>query len=164
MSIRRTGARRIIVDAVPYKWRVRPRPSGDPPANLTLAIEQERTKGAVLVITLSASRPDCHHPNRPPSAVVLPADVAGYIRLARSSGWVPDRPGRPFRLQVPSTERMPKDSRPKQDFVREEIDRRCVLESLIQKLQNAANEEQRGELSDGETFMNDLIDRLEKKR
>lgn len=167
MAIPKSGARRIIVDAIAYRWRIRPRPTTnqtDFGGDLTVAVEQKGTKGAVLLVRVDASRPDCDYHSNSPAAIVLPAHVAGYIRLARASGWISDRPGSPFYLQVPSTDRTPPQPRAELEIAREESDRRSALEDLIQKLKHAAEDEERASDLDGETFMANLLDRIEQKR
>lgn len=148
MSLPKTGSRRIVVDGVAYRWRIRPRPStsqGDFGADLTLAAEREDSGGAILVVRVNAPRPDSPMSSRMAPTVVMPADVARYIRAARDSGWTPDMPGSPFQLSTSSTGHAPPASDEVLRFHNEEVERR---------------QESRGELVGGDAFVRDLLDRL----
>jgi hypothetical protein len=101
MALVRKGSRRIIVDGVTYRWRVRRRPTYDQGlvwSPLTYAIEQAETSGTTLVITINQPHPSnwCEIAARP----VLPAEVAATIRMAHAKGWTPDEPGSPFLLDL----------------------------------------------------------------
>lgn len=60
MSIAKKGARSIVVDGTPFRWRVRSKPTysqalADSP--LTVAVEHEGGE-SVLVLVFDAARPD----------------------------------------------------------------------------------------------------------
>jgi hypothetical protein len=101
MSIPKKGSRRVVVDDIEYRWRVRSRPTYDQAlgdASLLLAIEQAGRRGAVLVVTLSQP-----HPSNwmlKPSEAVTPARVAEYIRKALSDGWCPAVSGAQFLMDA----------------------------------------------------------------
>ncbi|AZM45745.1 hypothetical protein DMB38_07795 [Streptomyces sp. WAC 06738] len=99
MALVKKGSRRITVDGVPYRWRVRARPTygqGLVWSPLIYAVEQAGTRGTILVVTTNQPHPSnwFEIPGRP----VLPAEVAATIRMARAAGWTPDEPGSPFLL------------------------------------------------------------------
>ncbi|MGC7095083.1 hypothetical protein ACPZ19_10490 [Amycolatopsis lurida] len=99
MALVRMGSRRIVVDGVTYRWRVRGRPTyaqGLGSSPLTFAVEQADVRGAVLVVTTDQPHPGnwLEIPARP----ILPVHVADAIRAARAMGWTPEKPGTPFLL------------------------------------------------------------------
>ncbi|GHJ27099.1 hypothetical protein TPA0910_15320 [Streptomyces hygroscopicus subsp. sporocinereus] len=99
MALVRKGARRIVVDGTPYRWRLRGRPTYDQGmawSPCTFAVEHEDSPGATLVVTT-----DQPHPSNwigREAKPVLPSVVAEAVRLALRAGWRPTAPGRPFRL------------------------------------------------------------------
>ncbi|MFC8720664.1 hypothetical protein [Kitasatospora sp. NPDC057198] len=103
MALRRKGSRPLTVDGAPYRWTIRRRPSygqgiGESP--LTAAVERADGAGAVLLL-----RFPCAHPGNwlgLPATGVTPARIAAAVRLARARGWDPERPGGPFRLDLPA--------------------------------------------------------------
>ncbi|WP_171166438.1 hypothetical protein [Streptomyces sp. I05A-00742] len=99
MAMPRKGSRRITVDGIAYRWRVRHRPTYDQAvagAPLTYAVEQAESPGTTLVVTAEGTRPDGWF--GAPSVVVTPSTVAEVVRTARSRGWTPERPGPSFHL------------------------------------------------------------------
>ncbi|MGW8333127.1 hypothetical protein ACWGLE_35155 [Streptomyces sp. NPDC055897] len=99
MALVKKGSRRITVDGVAYRWRVRGRPTyahGLGWRPLAYAVEQAETSGTTLVVTTNQPHPGnwFEIPARP----VLPAEVADTIRMARATGWTPEKPGSPFLL------------------------------------------------------------------
>ncbi|MET8508511.1 hypothetical protein ABZV60_28315 [Streptomyces sp. NPDC004787] len=99
MALVRKGSRRITVDGVTYRWRLRGRPTyaqGMTWSPLTYAVEHAETPGTTLVITTDRSHPANWLAS--PTAPVLPAEVAAGIRTARARGWNPESPGAPFHL------------------------------------------------------------------
>ncbi|MEU7042702.1 hypothetical protein AB0A77_16785 [Streptomyces varsoviensis] len=99
MALVKKGSRRITVDGVTYRWRVRGRPTYDQGlvwSPLTYAVEQAGASGTTLVVTTDQPHPSnwFEIPARP----VLPAEVAATIRTARAKGWTSDEPGSPFLL------------------------------------------------------------------
>ncbi|GHG54163.1 hypothetical protein [Streptomyces griseocarneus] len=104
MALVRKGSRRIVVDGVTYRWRLRRRPTYSQAlcwSPCTYAVERADRNGTTLVVT--TDRP--HPGNRlgRPAAPVLPADVAQHIRTALARGWTPTRPGPPFGLDLSPT-------------------------------------------------------------
>ncbi|BBB00182.1 hypothetical protein RVR_10526 [Actinacidiphila reveromycinica] len=106
MAFAKKGSRRIVVDGVTYRWRLRARPTYDrgmcwspaacrlPPA--AYAVERADEPGAVLVVT--TNWPHMSNWVGRTGRSVLPAGVACAIRQALSAGWDPGRLGPPFRL------------------------------------------------------------------
>lgn len=100
MPLRRKGSRRITVDGVDYRWRLRGRPTycqamGWTPC--TYAVDQPERGGTTLVVTTDRLHPDAAWINgevRP----VLPAEVADNIRMGLTRGWRPADNGAPFHL------------------------------------------------------------------
>jgi hypothetical protein len=77
MALARRGSRRITVDGVTYRWRVRGRVTyarGLAWHPLTYAIEQDGTSGTTLVVTTNQPHPSNWFGI--PGRAVLPADVA----------------------------------------------------------------------------------------
>ena len=103
MALVKKGSRRIVVDGVTYRWRVRHKPTycqGNGWTPLTFAVENATTPGTTLVV--QTDRP---HPGNwfaLPSQPVLPADVAQAIRTALARGWMPLASGSPFSLELSS--------------------------------------------------------------
>jgi hypothetical protein len=101
MSIPKTGSRRIVVDGVTYRWRIRPRPTnnqGDLGTWMTVAVQQVAPAGSVLVVAVPYTRPDASANHRP--GVVHPSSVAEYVRQAIRAGWHPAATGKPFNLDL----------------------------------------------------------------
>lgn len=99
MAMAKKGSRNITVDEVPYRWRIRDRPTysqqlGD--TNLLVAVETI-TDGdlCTLLVDTSAFRPGN---DNYPRVSVTPAVVEAYIRLALSQGWKPGEKGKSFIL------------------------------------------------------------------
>ncbi|MGW2601897.1 hypothetical protein [Streptomyces klenkii] len=99
MALPRKSSRRIVVDGVTYRWRVRRRPTygqGMCWSPLTYAVEHAANPGTTLLV-----RTDRPHPGNwmgGPASPVLPSGVAAAIRAARAEGWTPEAPGSPFLL------------------------------------------------------------------
>lgn len=114
MAMRKTGSRRLVVDGVAYRWRIRRRATYGQSdygcGKLHVAVEQaEEQPGAVLV--LYTDRP---HPADWGTRQVLPvrpSDVARWVREALAAGWVPSEPGHSSSI-IPSACR-PSKVRPK---------------------------------------------------
>ncbi|MEV6426421.1 hypothetical protein [Nocardia sp. NPDC051463] len=99
MTLPKKGARRIVVDGVAYRWRVRRRPTymqAIALMRLTFAVEHADCPGSTLVVETSHA----HSRNWMgiPPVSVRPADVAASIRLGLARGWKPSSPGSPFML------------------------------------------------------------------
>ncbi|MFF7736564.1 MULTISPECIES: hypothetical protein [unclassified Streptomyces] len=101
MALVKKGSRRIVVDGVTYRWRVRHKPTycqsnGWTP--LTFAVEDATTAGTVLVV--ETDRPHPENWFALATKPVVPADVAQAIRTALAQGWTPPANGSPFHLDV----------------------------------------------------------------
>ena len=102
MAIRKTGSRRIVVDGLAYRWRIRHRATyGQTDYGhgvLHIAVEAAEQAGAVLVLITDRPHPqDCvPRPLRP----ATPSDMAGWIRRAIGAGWMPSKPGPQFILHL----------------------------------------------------------------
>jgi hypothetical protein len=101
MAIPKKGSRPITIQGLPYRWRVRGRPTyfqGMAWKGLVLAVERSDASGAILLVQL-----DRHHPSNwmeQEASPVTPADVGSLIQRALSSGWRPEVPGRPFMMDL----------------------------------------------------------------
>jgi hypothetical protein len=97
MSIPKKNSRRVIVDDVEYRWRVRGRPTYDQAlttGRLILAVEQCEKRGSVLVVELAQSHPS--NWMQEAASGVTPAVVTGHIRTALKLGWSPACKGPQF--------------------------------------------------------------------
>lgn len=100
MALVKKGSRRIVVDGVTYRWRIRHKPTysqGNVWTPLTFAVEDATTPGSTLVV--QTDRP---HPGNwfgLPTKPVLPTDVTQSIRTALARGWTPLVNGSPFHLE-----------------------------------------------------------------
>jgi hypothetical protein len=100
MAIRKTGSRRIVVDGVAYRWRVRHKPTymqGAYADGFVVSIEIAEDPGQVLLASAGA-RPDNWLER--PGAAVTPARVAATIRAALTVGWKPTEPGSVFYIAL----------------------------------------------------------------
>jgi hypothetical protein len=101
MAVRKAGSRRIVVDGVAYRWRIRRRATNGQAdygsGTLHVAVEPDGQPGSVLVVL--SDRP--HPKNWGTKAVVpvTPSDVAGWIRQAGRAGWLSLEPGPQFLLR-----------------------------------------------------------------
>lgn len=101
MALVKKGSRRIVVDGVTYRWRVRHKPTysqGNGWTPLTVAVEDATTPGTTLVV--QTDRPHLGNWLHLPTKPVLPAEVAQAIRTALTRGWTPLASGAPFRLDL----------------------------------------------------------------
>ncbi|QLE70533.1 hypothetical protein FGW37_01960 [Streptomyces rectiverticillatus] len=99
MALPRKGSRRIVVDGVAYRWRVRRRVTygqGMGWSLLAYAVEHAESPGTTLVVR--TGRPHPGNWIRRPAPPVLPAHVSAAVRAARARGWTPEAPGPPFLL------------------------------------------------------------------
>ena len=98
VATRKTGSRRLVVDGVAYRWRIRRRATYSQAdygyGTLHVAVELAEESGAVLV--LYTDRPHPADWNTESVVPVCPSDVAGWVREALASGWVASRPGPQF--------------------------------------------------------------------
>jgi hypothetical protein len=101
MAIRRRGARQLVVEAVAYRWSVRPRPTysqaiGASP--LSFAVELASSGGTTLVVTVHSQRADSWVSEK--RSVVTPALVERAVRQALRQGWRPAENGAPYALSL----------------------------------------------------------------
>lgn len=98
MAARKTGSRRLVVDGVAYRWRIRRRATYSQAdygvGTLHVAVESTEQPGTVLV--LHPARPHPAHWSTGRVDPVRPSDVAGWVREALAAGWVPSRLGPQF--------------------------------------------------------------------
>jgi hypothetical protein len=101
MALTAKGSRRIVVDGITYRWRVRKKPTYSQvlvESRLLLAVEHATVSGTTLVVALPQSHPNSWLSNE--VAAVLPSDVENYIRAALVAGWQPTKSGKTFRLSA----------------------------------------------------------------
>ncbi|MGW7446007.1 hypothetical protein [Kitasatospora sp. NPDC054795] len=100
MALAGKGARRIVVDGVTYRWRVRRQHWCCDYEGTTLgyAVQDAARPGTTLVV--DTGRPTARTPQAVPRQVVMPREVAAGIRCARSKGWTPTAHGSPFTLRL----------------------------------------------------------------
>ena len=101
MALTRRGSRRIVVDDIAYRWRVRRKPTycqsnGWGPQSY--AVEHETNPGTTLVVETGRAHPGNWFTLT--SGPIQPADVAKSIHEALSLGWTPQTPGSPFVLRL----------------------------------------------------------------
>jgi hypothetical protein len=98
MAAPKSGSRRIVVDNVVYRWRIRRRAtylqSDYGSGKLHVSVELFARSGAVLV--LHSDRPHPADWSTERVEPVCPADVAAWIRLALQIGWEPTVSGPQF--------------------------------------------------------------------
>lgn len=98
MATRKTGSRRLVVDEVAYRWRIRRRATYSQAdyghGTLHVAVELAERPGAVLVLYTDRPHPADWGTTR--VVPVRPSDVAGWVRAALAAGWVPSQPGPQF--------------------------------------------------------------------
>jgi hypothetical protein len=97
MAIARKGRRCIVVDDRTYHWSVNDRRTHD--NLLMVAIALEGRDGTTLLVEASGEAQEGS--SRYSQPVVTPAKIAQVIRLAQSSGWSPDKPGKPYLMALP---------------------------------------------------------------
>ena len=100
MAIPKKGSRKIVVDGVEYRWRVRWKPSysqaiGE--TNLTAAIELYENPQSILSITFPWVRYDAwigaaEHP-------ITPKLIENCVLNALVQGWKPDQKDKAFKIQ-----------------------------------------------------------------
>ena len=98
MAMRKTGSRRLVVDGVAYRWRIRKRAtygqSGYGCGTLNVAVELAEAPGSVLV--LHTDRPHPADWGTKHVVAVCPSDVVVWVREALTAGWLPPHPGPQF--------------------------------------------------------------------
>lgn len=101
MAITNKGSRRIVVDATPYHWIVRPRPSycqGLAWTSLSFAVECEAGGGSRLHVNTDMARPDNWIEAQ--AGTITPSVVAQAIRQALRQGWSPAQRAGVFELAI----------------------------------------------------------------
>lgn len=94
MAIPLKGSRRIVIDAVAYRWSVRKRTTYSQALEhgaLTFAVEREESGLTVLVVTLNCPRPRTWFSTS--DRAVTPALVERAVREALAQGWSVQTPG-----------------------------------------------------------------------
>jgi hypothetical protein len=102
LAINHKGSRRVVVDDVAYRWRIRRKPSHAQASEyspLLVAISLDEAPGATLVIEANGQRPDALHLSL---TTITPATIAAAIRSAIAAGWRSSEPGSPFRFRLES--------------------------------------------------------------
>ncbi|MEU3189391.1 hypothetical protein ABZ686_01830 [Streptomyces sp. NPDC006992] len=101
MALNKKGSRRITVDGIEYRWRIRRKPSymqGLCWTPMTYAVEAASGSqpGTILIVTSDQA----HSSNWVcvETEPMRPAHVAASIREARAQGWDPTHSGSPFQL------------------------------------------------------------------
>ncbi|MET9933487.1 MULTISPECIES: hypothetical protein [unclassified Streptomyces] len=101
MALNKKGSRRITVDGIEYRWRIRRKPScmqGLCWTPMTYAVEAASGSrpGTTLIITSGQARPGNWVGVE--AEPIRPVHVAAGIREPRNQGWDPTRVGSPFQL------------------------------------------------------------------
>jgi hypothetical protein len=101
MATRKTGSRRLLVDGIAYRYRIRHRATfaqTDYSGTLHLTVELAEQPGSVVVLDTDRPHPADCIPR--PVIPVRPSDVAGWIRQALQAGWNPENPGPQLHARV----------------------------------------------------------------
>ena len=101
MTMPTKGSRRIHVDGFQYLWLIRRKPTygeaiGE--SSLVVAVELEESSGSTLLLEHSQNRSDSWV--GPSDTSVTPSMVAAGIRSAIQRGWIPQAPGKTFRVAI----------------------------------------------------------------
>lgn len=94
MAIPVKGSRRIVIDAIAYRWSVRKRNTYSQALEqgaLTFAVEREDSGLTVLVVSLNGPRPRTWFSKS--DRAVTPALVERAVREALAQGWSAQTPG-----------------------------------------------------------------------
>jgi hypothetical protein len=98
VATRKTGSRRLVVDGVAYRWRIRRRATYSQAdygcGTLHVVVELAEQPGAVLVLYTDRPHPADWGTRR--VVPVCPSDVAGWVREAVAAGWESSRAGPQF--------------------------------------------------------------------
>lgn len=102
MAMPKTGARRIVVDGVVYRWRVRHRAHSFTAFNwdgcIHVSVELADAPGSALVV-FTGHQHARDIENYPPGVdPVRPAHVAEWIRRSLVAGWLPTESGPQFHV------------------------------------------------------------------
>lgn len=101
MAILRRGSRGIVVDGVRLRWRIRRQPTysqGLGWSPLIVAVAAESGDGSTLILRLNINRPDAWVDAS--KSVVVPSDIARFVREAMRTGWAPAVAGKPVVRQA----------------------------------------------------------------
>jgi hypothetical protein len=101
MAIVKKGGRNIVVDGNRYRWRVRRKPTYDQEIfrhPISFSVEQQGGNGSVLVVLTPQEHPKSVYEKNP--SPILPSFVAQCIRQALATGWIPEKPGAQFMLDL----------------------------------------------------------------
>jgi len=108
--LRRSGSKRIVVDAEPFRYRVSELGADDQcEVLLAVTVQHDRANGALLRVWGLASRrvPESEskfYAGRTVYRSIEPRHVERLIRIALARGWNPKAPGSPFRASVANTD------------------------------------------------------------
>jgi hypothetical protein len=109
MAMPKTGSRRIVVDGVAYRWRVRHRAHPFAPrtwdGRIHVSVELAAEPGSVLVVFTGHQHSRDIDTYPPGVAPVRPAHVATWVRQALAAGWQPSEPGPQFHVR-PASDRV----------------------------------------------------------
>jgi hypothetical protein len=98
VATRKKGSRRLVVDAVAYRWRIRRRATNSQAdygtGTLNIAVQLAEQPGALLL--LFTDRPHPADWGTKQVVPICPSDVAAWVREAIQAGWVPSQPGPQF--------------------------------------------------------------------
>ncbi|MFJ5136988.1 hypothetical protein [Streptomyces sp. NPDC088707] len=101
MALNKKGSRRVAIDGIEYRWRIRRKPScmqGLCWTPLTYAVEAATGSQPGTNLTFTSGQA---HPSNwvgVETGPIRPAHVVASIREARDHGWDPTRVGSPFQL------------------------------------------------------------------
>lgn len=99
MAMPKKGARKIVVDNVAYRWRIRSEGSGE--HNVTVVVEEVTDSGSVCTLVVDTSVPYVDYwLTGEFQTVIAPAAIAKYIRMGLEKGWKPLQKGKPFVMVV----------------------------------------------------------------
>ncbi|MFW2177290.1 MULTISPECIES: hypothetical protein [unclassified Moraxella] len=107
MSIPKKGSRKIVVNDVEYRWRVRHKTdywnlmSGD---GLNFAVEKQENGNCVLHVMLDGFGHFGSWADNLETLVITPKLVAQAIEIALEKGWQPEQNGKTFELSLNSEE------------------------------------------------------------
>jgi hypothetical protein len=104
MAIVKKGSRRIVVDGLEYRWRVRRKifiDQGLPPMTCSVQRAVDRP-GSILVVCFPQTHPAYVRPGE--AIPATPSQVERAIRQALIQGWHPLQSGAPFILFVKDEE------------------------------------------------------------
>ncbi len=100
MGIPKKGSRKISVDGIEFRWKIRKKPSygqAIDESNLTAAIELYDSPRTTLIVTFPFTRPDSWI--SPSNDSVKPSDIKDSIIQAIQKGWNPKSGSSTFHLE-----------------------------------------------------------------